>query len=314
MEYETREISAPAAFFMLIGMVLVGLFIGTLAGMGVWVSMTGRSMFTLEKDMLNPQYANAARVLQAVSVFFMLFLPGVITARIINRAPFKWLGYTEGFNWKQFMLVIILLAACMPLIGALGELNQLIPLTKALEAKMKKFENNYTAQAEALATIRSSGEFIFSLFVMALLPAVFEETLFRGGLQQILINWFKKPMPAIIVTSIIFSAVHISWYGFLPRFALGMVLGLIFYYSKSIWLNMALHFLNNALAVGYMYYLSTHNKPVKDAMDDSAPLWMGIPALIAVIFLFRYFQQESAKRLINKIPPMDGPSFESNLV
>ena len=263
--------------------------------------------------MLNPQYTNAARVMQMVSVFFMFFLPAVIIARIMSRRPFTWLGYKEGFNGRQLVIVVIILAACLPLVGALGELNQAIPLSKSLEAMVKKMEDNYTMQAEALATMRSFGEFIFSLIVMALLPAVFEETFFRGGLQQVTIAWFKNPLAAIIVTSILFSAMHISWYGFLPRFALGMVLGLIFYYSKSIWLNMALHFLNNAFAVCYMYYLSMHNKPVKEAMDDSAPIWMGIPAVIVVVLLLRLLEKISQKRNINKIPPMDGPSFESNL-
>jgi membrane protease YdiL (CAAX protease family) len=200
------------------------------------------------------------------------------------------------------------------MVGALGELNQAIPLSKGLKAIVKKMEDNYNTQAVALATMHSLGEFIFSLVVMALLPAVFEETFFRGGLQQILIAWFKKPVIAIVVASILFSIFHISWYGFLPRFALGIVLGLLFYYSHSIWLNMAAHFLNNALVVSYMYYLTTHNKPVKEAIDDSAPVWIGIPAIIAVVLLLRFFQQVSFKRNINKIPPMDGPSFESNLV
>jgi len=313
-EYESKSVSPGAGVAILLGMMGAGLIIGTLAGLGVWMAMTGKGPLTLEKDMLNPQFANAARMMQIVSVFVAFFLPAVLVARIMNRRPFKWLGFKESFNAKQLLLVLLLLAACMPLVGALSELNQIIPLTKNLEKIFKKLEDNYNSDAEALALIRSFPELIFALFVMALLPAVFEETFFRGGIQQLLIAWFKKPMAAIIVTSIFFSLVHISWYGFLPRFALGFVLGLIFYYSRSLWLNMLLHFLNNAFAVGYMYYLSVNNKPVKEAMNDSSPLWMGIPAIIAVVLLFRVFEKTSFKRNINKIPPMDGPSLESTLV
>jgi membrane protease YdiL (CAAX protease family) len=314
IEYESKTVSPMGGFFILLGLMGAGLVIGGLISIGVWVGMTGASMLTIEKDILNPQFANAARVMQIISVFFMFFLPAVATARIMNRSPFKWLGFKEGFNGKQLITVLLILAACIPLVGALGELNQAIPLSKGLETMVKKMEDNYTSEAEALATIRSFAEFVFSLIVMALLPALFEETFFRGGVQQLLIGWFKKPMPAIIVTSIIFSAIHMSWYGFLPRLALGFVLGLIFYYSRSLWLNMLLHFLNNAAAVGMMYYLSLHNKPVKDAMDDSAPIWMGLPAIIAVALLFRFFKQASFKRSISKISPMDGNAVTSNLV
>ncbi len=311
---ESRGVSPAAAFFILLGLLGAGLALGTMVGVGIWLGMTGRGFSTFEKDILNPQFVNAARIMQMVSVFFMFFIPAVVTARLITRRPFKYLGFKEGFNARQLLLTVSIIIICLPLVGALGELNQAIPLTKSLETFFKKLEDNYNTQVEVLAVMHSPGEFIFALVVMALFPAVFEETIFRGGLQQILIAWFKKPMLAIVVTSIIFSAVHISYFGFLPRFALGLVLGLIFYYSKSIWLNMTAHFLNNAFALSYMYYLYTNGKPIKDATTESAPIWMGLPALILVIILLRLFQQVSLKRNINKIPPMDGPSLESTLV
>ena len=314
MEYESKGLAPGAAVAVLLGFLMVGLFIGSLAGLGVWVAMTGRGVLTLEKDMLNPQFANAARMMQMISVLIMFFVPAVVTARLISRHPFQYLGYRQGFNSKQLLLVVAIILVCLPLVGALGELNKAIPIGKTLAAFFKKLEDNYNSQVEALAIMRSPAEFIFSLLVMALFPALFEETLFRGGLQQILIAWFKKPLAAITVTSIIFSAVHLSYYGFLPRLALGMVLGLIFYYSKSIWLNVAAHFVNNAFAITYMYYLYTHGKPVRDVTDDSAPIWIAVPALIILVLLLRLFKQISFKRNINSIPPMDGPSIQSTLV
>lgn len=310
----SRGVSPSAAFFILLGLLGAGVIIGTLVGMGVWMGMTGRGFSTFEKDIVNPMYANAARTMQMVSVLFMFFLPAVATARLISREPFKYLGFREGFNARQLLLTVSIIIICLPLVGALGELNQIIPLPKSLQTVFQKWEDNYNTQVEALSAMRSPGEFIFSLIVMALFPAVFEETIFRGGLQQILISWFKKPMLAIVITSIIFSAVHISYFGFLPRFALGIVLGLIFYYSKSLWLSMTAHFINNAFALSYMYYLYSNGKPVKDVSTENGPVWMGVPALILVVLLLRLFHQVSLKRNIEKIPPMDGTSFESTLV
>ncbi len=311
---EFRGVSPSAAFFILWGFVGAGLIIGSIAGFATWYAMTGHGIKTFEKDMLDQQFANAARMLQMVSVLFMFFLPAVFTARLMSRKPFHYLGYQEKFNWNQLIITIVIILVCFPLVGALAELNQAIPISKSMETYFKKLENNYNSQVEALAAMRSKGEFIYSLIVMALLPAVFEETLFRGGLQQILIAWFKKPMLAIVITSIVFSAIHFSYYGFLPRFALGMVLGLLFYYSKSIWLNMIGHFINNAFALCLMYYLYLHGKPVKEATEGNMPIWVALPALIIIILLLRKFKQISFERNINKIPPMDGPSIESTLV
>jgi membrane protease YdiL (CAAX protease family) len=312
-EYQTRGISPSAAFFVLVAFVVAGLFIGSLITAVFWVAMTGNSIFNLARDMTDPRFANAARVVQVVSVLFAFYIPAFVTVRLMNYKPLGYLGYKEGFTARQLLMVALIMLACLPMVGALSELTQLMPLPKSAEALFKRMEDNYSSQAEALATMRSFGEFIFSLIVMALLPALFEETLFRGGMQQILIAWFKKPVTAIIVTSIIFSLMHFSFYGFFARFALGMVLGLIFYYSKSIWLSMAAHFINNGIAICYMYYLSTHGRPVKDAMEDNAPVWLGLPAVVLLALLIRYFAQISAKRHIDKIPPMDGPSINSNL-
>lgn len=313
MDYQSRGITPAAAFFVLLALCGAGLIIGTIAGAAVWVAMTGNSFMSIAKDLTNPKFANAARILQLVAVFFSFFVPAVVTARLMGRQPFRRLGYREGFNAPQLILAVAIIIVCMPLVGALSELTQLIPLSKGATAYFKHMEDNYNSQAEALALIRSPAEFVFSLVVMALIPALFEETLFRGALQRILIQWFKKPIPAIIVTGIIFSLLHVSYYGFLSRLALGIVLGLLFYYSGSIWLSMAAHFANNAVAVCYMYYLTTAGKPVSKAIDDSAPVWWALPSVILVILLLKAFRDISLKRRIHKIPPMDGPSIESNI-
>jgi membrane protease YdiL (CAAX protease family) len=314
MEYESKNVSPGGSAAILFGFLAAGWFIGALATIGIWAGMTGQSLLTMEKDMLNPKYVNASRIAQVAGVLIIFFLPAVATARLISRQPFRYLGFRQGFNAKQFLLVIAIILICLPLVGMLGELNKAIPIGKTLTAFFQKLEDKYNSQVEALAIMRSPAEFIFSMIIMALFPALFEETLFRGGLQQILIAWFKKPLLAITVTSIIFSIVHFSYYGFLPRLALGMVLGLIFFYSKSIWLNVTAHFVNNAFAITYMYYLYTHGKPVRDVTDDSVPVWIGVPALIIVVLLLRLFKQVSFKRNLNSIPPMDGPSIQSTLV
>ena len=313
MEYQSRGISPAAAFFVLMAFCGAGLIIGYLVGAMIWIAMTGQGFLTMAKDILDPKYANAARIFQLVAVFFMFFLPAVFTMRLMAPRPFRQLGYREGFNAKQLALAVLIILACLPMVGSLAELTKAIPLPKAATAYFMKLEDNYDNQAQALALIRSPAEFIFSLIIMALIPALFEETLFRGALQKILVQWIKKPMPAIIITAIIFSLLHISYYGFLGRFALGLVLGLLFHYSGSFWLSMAAHFTNNAVAVCYIYYLSTHGKPVKEAIDDSSPIWLGLLFLLLVVALVKAFRYVSYQRNIHKIPPMDGPSIESNI-
>ena len=124
---------------------------------------------------------------------------------------------------------------------------------------------------------------------------MFEEMLFRGCLQPVMINISKNVIAGIIITSILFSALHVSFYGFLSRFALGMILGLIYFYSKNIWLSVTFHFLNNAFGVTQLYSLSRKGllTAVTASADDTLPLYYGVIALVIIYFAFKVFKRES---------------------
>jgi uncharacterized protein len=311
---ENRSTSPVGAFFLVLLFVFVGLVIGSLISFGIWYGMTGRPITSMVKDIVNPQFTSASRIVQFVGTLIGIFIPAIAGGMLMSRKPFKWLGYNEGVNAKQVILVIGIFLVSIPIVNTLTELNQIIPIPKSWETYFKEKETMYNEQMEGLGIIRSASEYILSLIILALLPAIFEETLFRGSLQQKLILWFKNPAAAIIVTSIIFSIFHMSYYGLLPRFALGVILGYMFYFSKSIWLSATAHFINNAMVVSFMYYLSLHGKPVKDITEDAnMPIWWAVPSLILLIVLMKEYKKTSTKRLIGKIPPMDGPSGISTL-
>ncbi len=290
---ERPKINSLGQFGILIGFTGVGILIGSLAGIVVWKLMTGASLLNIEKELLNPAYANAAKMMQLVITFFCFFLPAYFFTLIINRKPLHYLGFRMQMSSRQFFYLILIAFFGLAVSDALAELNQLIPVTKAMAVKFKAMEDDYNKEIMAMASMKSWGDYIFSLIVIALAPAIFEETLFRGALQQLFIKWFRNPWVGIIVTSILFSAVHWSYYGFLPRAVLGLVLGLIFYYGKNIWLNIFVHFLNNAIAVSALFFVSKNGNIPKEAIDGPAfPFWMGIIAAVLLIGVLVGFKRE----------------------
>jgi membrane protease YdiL (CAAX protease family) len=90
----------------------------------------------------------------------------------------------------------------------------------------------------------------------------------------------------IILTAILFSLVHASWYGFIPRLVLGLVLGLLFYRTNNILYAIIVHFFNNAAVVTIMFIAALQNKPVTNAEEQGFPWWLGIISLGVVFFLF----------------------------
>ncbi|MEK7199284.1 MAG: CPBP family intramembrane glutamic endopeptidase, partial [Bacteroidota bacterium] len=130
--------------------------------------------------------------------------------------------------------------------------------------------------------------------------ALFEEVLFRSGFQQVFIGWTNNKWAGILIASIVFSSFHFSYFGFLPRMALGVILGLIFYYSKNIWLSILLHFLNNAFVITQLYIASGMGKSISKTMDESIPSWWGIIAVVLLLVFFRSFKKESDLVLVNR--------------
>ena len=296
VDRNSKNFSYFSQLGILLGLIGAGLILGTLVSVVAWLIMTGRPILEVEADMLKPQYYNAVMAMQAVSTIFMFFLPVYFFALICYRKPGKFMGFNTNVNVKQILILLGILFLTFPLSGALAELTKIIPLPLNWAAKFKAMEDARALQEAALININSFPKYIISLFVIGFLPGLVEEVCFRAGIQNILVRWLKGPWLAIIITSIIFSLVHISYYGFLVRFALGVILGLIFYYSGSIWLSVLFHFLYNGLQVTalYVYTLSATKNP-RD-IEENFPAWAGVAALIFIVYLFVKFKETSLQQ------------------
>jgi membrane protease YdiL (CAAX protease family) len=122
---------------------------------------------------------------------------------------------------------------------------------------------------------------ITNLFLNLLLVAVFagvgEELFFRGILQRLFIKMFRNAWAGIIVTAILFSAIHLQFYGFIPRFILGVLLGLIYWYSGSLWPAIIAHFAYDAFAV-----IMIHFNPAL-AEKENVSISLGNQAVMAIV-------------------------------
>ena len=110
---------------------------------------------------------------------------------------------------------------------------------------------------EELAEAISHPNLLINLFVVAMLPAVCEEVLFRGMIYKGLENEGKNPRRAIILSGILFGIMHLDFFRMLPTALLGIGLAYIVYNSGSIFLAMLVHFLNNGIVVMVQHFVKT---------------------------------------------------------
>lgn len=290
---QRQQISYPLQFLMLLGLFGVFAFFGTLLVLTLGSNLLGVSSMQVGDALNRPQNVNISRLLNTLGTLIIFLMPAIVFAKIVGKHPFSWLGFSKRMNGKQVLIVVLITFAGMILSGSLGMLNQKIPLPEDLLKQAQELENNYKNAMMNMAHMKSLTDYLLALLVMALAPAVFEEVLFRGAFQQVFVGWTKNAWAGIIITSILFSAIHFSFFGFLPRIALGLILGLIFYYTNNLWLSILLHFLNNGFVVTQLYILSAQGKSIDKVMDETMPIWWGSIALILLVVLFRLLLAES---------------------
>ena len=309
MSYEMASrpgLSFSAGFFILIALMGAGLLVGALATGGIWVAMTGLGIKAMQTEMNNPAYTQAIRTIQLVYTCFVFFLPALLTAAILHKRPMNFLGFKKDVDWKQLALAIGILLLSLPVAyGTLSEFNKWIPLPATWEKMVKDLEDAYTGQVKAMSRINGFGDYVLSLMIMAIAPAAFEETFFRGGMQNLLHRSTRNMWLSIIITSIVFSAIHLSWYGFIPRVALGIVLGLLYAYSGNLWPSVVAHAFNNALVVTQIYYLQRKGKPLDDASVDAYPLWLSLLATVLLIGAFVLYKRISLANRKQKMSTLD---------
>lgn len=219
--------------------------------------------------------------------------------------PALWLGWMKKAGTADFLHARSR-AKTIPVLTGIAFLVLSAPLVSALQGwgaswhpgpGLDAFFSQKTAQSEwlieRLLHVDSWGSFLAAFLVIAVIAGVCEEFLFRGGLQNLLAEWFKNPHAAVWVAAAIFSAVHVDLAGFLPRCLLGGILGYAYMYSGSIWVPVLLHMANNGVSCLLEFcYHKGYSKLDPDVLSQSlGPEWIiaSIAGLVFFsIFIFRY--------------------------
>lgn len=234
------------------------------------------------------------QVVQAVGLFIV---PAFILSKVFSGWSFNYLMLNRTSKSVNFMLVIVIMLSALPVINLLAELNSMIRLPESmsgLQQMMERSSKAYETASEAFLKVNSPWGLTLNLFIIALLPALGEELFFRGIVQRIFVNMFNNIHIGIVISAFIFSALHMEFYAFFPRWALGVMFGYMLIWSGSIWLPVLAHFINNALAV-VVYYLINHGMVDKSvgtfgSARDIIPLTF-ICAMIMATGLFYLYKK-----------------------
>ncbi len=264
------QMSVPAKLLLLLLMVLFFLILGSAAAVMIAVPLFGYDMNTLYRLIGNPDPDQIAVVkfFQIVQSVFLFILPSLLAAWLFSTNTGKYLQADRKASPYTLLLVLVSLFIAVPVMNFVTYYNTKLDLPdglSGLENAMKTMEESAGKLTELFLQSNSYGDLAVNFLMIAILPAIGEEFLFRGILQKLFIDWTKSIHVGVILAAFIFSFIHFQFYGFIPRFLLGLYFGYLLVWSSSIWVPVAAHLINNGIAVVY-YHFAT--QPMGDTMMD----------------------------------------------
>jgi CAAX amino terminal protease family. len=211
-------------------------------------------------------------------------------------------------NLIILVLGVMAIISISPLIDVLSTWNQGLQLPeslKAIEDWMINTEKDAEVATNTLLNTDSWGGFTMNIIIIAIMAGIGEELMFRGVIQKILIGWTKNIHLGILYTAIIFSAIHFQFYGFVPRMILGMVLGYLYIWSKSLWVPVIAHAINNALTVTFTpNTFNKGNELVKIVSNNQNSIGYIIAGIFVFTFcmwrIWKYYQIQSALSVLDE--------------
>ena len=200
---------------------------------------------------------------------------------------------TTPTNIGLLILGVFWLLLSYPFIEWLYTVNKAIPLPQW----MNTMEDSTNEIVINLLGTPDIGLLFLNLLVMAILPALGEELVFRGVVQPNLIKMVSNYHIAIWITAFIFSAIHMQFQGFLPRMVLGALLGYLSFWSKNLWFPIIAHFFNNAIQVVAFFIVKKNNIEIDLNNNFEFPIYILIISLILFLgigwYFYRYFLQNT---------------------
>jgi len=244
-------------------------------------------------------YPDLMRGMQFLQTLTVFLLPAIICAWLYSDNYKEYLHADKPIHLPVAVWAVIGMIVVTPFINWTHSLNQQMVLPevfKSLETWMKDTEDANDQLVELMLNTKNIAIIIFNFLAICVVAAISEEFMFRGLIQTVLGRAIRNPHVLIWIVAILFSAIHLQFYGFIPRMLLGAWLGYLVYYTKTIWIPVLAHFTTNFYGVA-LYYLF-QNKPDEmqkiDTLGSGSTWWLAVASLALFIFCFNQIKKATA--------------------
>lgn len=203
-------------------------------------------------DASHPDHLSVLKYFQIIQSTALFIVPSIVLSYLFSKTPEEYLGLKRITGWKPVFISLLVVLSAIPVINWLAYLNEQIQFPdfmESVETWMKETEERASVLTEQFLRVDNIQGLMLNLFMIAIIPAIGEELLFRGVIQRLFTEWTKNIHAGIWISALLFSAMHLQFFGFIPRAFLGAMFGYMLVWSGNMWFPVVAHFFNNAAAV-----------------------------------------------------------------
>lgn len=237
----------------------------------------------------DPRYVAASKLIQILGSIGTFIIPAFLFSYLFEGALFSYYGFDHPVSNVPMLLVVLMMVSVVPFINYLAEINLKLNFPiRAVDRLLRSLEGEAEEIMDAFTSTRTLWGLVVNLLMIGVIAAVGEELIFRGLIQRLLIEMIRNIHIGIILTAILFSAFHFQFFSFLPRVILGLILGYLMVYGRSIWYPILAHFVNNAMGVVY-YYFNTKGSTDDMLEEIGTSSMMPVTAILSLLLFGIFF-------------------------
>lgn len=293
--------SALSSFLIILGFLFVGFFIGQFVGAIAafgFAIMNGADVNALMTDpnaIYDAMSLTQVLISQiAYTIIFTFVTPWFYLKVLINR-NFSVLSTERKIELIPLAITAVATFTFMLVNSYFIEWNESFKFPEFMagfEKWAREMEDQLAEATERFTKFENAGEYIFGLIAISILPGIGEEVMFRGVLQNSLHKLSKNKHVAIWVAAFIFGAIHMQFYGLVPRMMLGAVFGYLYVWSGNIWYPIIAHAINNGIGVTLAYTAQFSESEVNLDDTEAIPLYGQIIAAVFFVILMVVFRNQ----------------------
>jgi hypothetical protein len=237
-----------------------------------------------------------AAVLQDVLLFI---IPALVTAMFVTRLPATFLTVDKAPKIQSIVLAVCTMIVAIPALNALVAFNESITFPESLawlEHSMRNAEEAAQRSVNLLLSLNSVGSLVISVLLVGVLAGFSEEIFFRGAFLRLLTTGNVNKHLAVWIVAFVFSAMHMQFFGFMPRLLLGAFFGYLLCWSGSLWLPIIMHALNNSIYI-IGAWTARGERPIVDTIGEDNVAIVVVSIVLTAIGL--YLIKKSTKSNIN---------------